>query len=77
MLTRTMLAAVDTGEYNMDDSIRELTALCEAAELEVVFSIVQRKDNPENKYYLGEGKLEEANSWLKQMKWSFVYLTVS
>ena len=60
MLTRTMLAAVDTGEYNAEDSIKELTALCEAAELEVIFSIVQRKENPEKKYYLGEGKLEEA-----------------
>ncbi len=60
MLTKTMLAAVDTGEYNIDDSIKELTALCEAAELDVAFSIVQKRDNPENKYYLGEGKLEEA-----------------
>ena len=60
MFTKTMLAAVDTGEYNIDDSIKELTALCEAAELEVIFSIVQKRDNPENKYYLGEGKLEEA-----------------
>ncbi|MBQ5325623.1 MAG: GTPase HflX [Oscillospiraceae bacterium] len=60
MYTKTMLAAVDTGEYNIDDSIKELTALCEAAELDVAFSIVQKRDNPENKYYLGEGKLEEA-----------------
>ena len=60
MSTKTMLAAVDTGEYNIDDSINELAALCEAAELDVAFSIVQKRDNPENKYYLGEGKLEEA-----------------
>ena len=26
----------------------------------MAFSIVQKRDNPENKYYLGEGKLEEA-----------------
>ena len=60
MSTKTMLAAVDTGEYNIDDSIKELAALCEAAELDVAFSIVQKRDNPENKYSLGEGKLEEA-----------------
>ena len=60
MSTKTMLAAVDTGEYNIDDSIKELAALCEAAELDVAFSVVQKRDNPENKYYLGEGKLEEA-----------------
>ncbi|MBR5520424.1 MAG: GTPase HflX [Oscillospiraceae bacterium] len=60
MFTKTMLAAVDAGEYNIEDSLKELAALCEAAELEVAFSIVQKRDNPENKYYLGEGKLEEA-----------------
>ena len=60
MNTRTMLCAVDFGRYNMEDSIKELTALCEAAELEVIFSLVQNRDNPEKKYYLGEGKLEEA-----------------
>ena len=42
MSTKTMLAAVDTGEYNIDDSIKELAALCEAAELDVAFSIVQK-----------------------------------
>lgn len=65
MAVKAMLAAVDCGEYNMDDSIKELTALCEAAEMEVVLSIVQKKDNPENKYYLGEGKLAEAKELAK------------
>ena len=60
MLTRTMIAAVDFGEYIMEDSLKELSALCEAAELEVVCQLVQKRENPENKYYLGEGKLEEA-----------------
>ena len=67
MLTKTMLCAVDTGDYNIDDSIKELAALCEAAELEVAFSVVQKRDNPENKYYLGEGKLEEAKQDAKKI----------
>ena len=60
MLTKTILAAVDWGQYNMEDSIKELSALCEAANMEVVGTVIQNKDRPEGKYYLGEGKLELA-----------------
>ena len=60
MLTKTILAAVDWGQYNMEDSIKELSALCEAANMEVVGTVIQNKDHPEGKYYLGEGKLELA-----------------
>ena len=53
MLTKTILAAVDWGQYNMEDSIKELSALCEAANMEVVGTVIQNKDHPEGKYYLG------------------------
>lgn len=59
MLTRTLIAGVDSGEYDIDDSMKELENLCEAGDLQVVCQVVQRKDNPENKYYLGEGKMAE------------------
>ena len=59
VLTRTIIAGVDCGEYDMDNSMSELSNLCEAGDLQVVCSVVQKKDNPENKYYLGEGKLAE------------------
>ncbi|MEG2192021.1 MAG: GTPase HflX [Oscillospiraceae bacterium] len=60
MLTRTMIAAVDFGEYDMEDSLKELVALCQSSELEVVCQLVQKRENPENRAYIGEGKLEEA-----------------
>ena len=59
ILTRTLIAGVDCGEYDIDDSMKELENLCEAGDLQVVCQVVQRKDNPENKYYLGEGKMAE------------------
>ncbi len=59
MLTKTLIAGVDCGEYDIDDSMKELENLCEAGDLSVVCQVVQRKDNPENKYYLGEGKMAE------------------
>ena len=59
MLTRTLIAGVDCGEYDIDDSMKELENLCEAGELDVVCQVVQKKDNPEKKYYFGEGKMAE------------------
>ncbi|MBQ5782542.1 MAG: GTPase HflX [Oscillospiraceae bacterium] len=59
MLTKTLIAGVDCGEYDIDNSMKELESLCEAGELQVLCQVVQKKDNPENKYYLGEGKLAE------------------
>ncbi len=59
VFTKTLIAGVDCGEYDIDNSMKELESLCEAGELEVVCQVVQKKDNPENKYYLGEGKMAE------------------
>ena len=58
-LTRTLIAGVDCGEYDIDNSMNELESLCEAGDLEVVCQVVQKKDNPEKKYYFGEGKMAE------------------
>ena len=59
MLTKTLIAGVDCGEYDIDNSMSELESLCEAGELQVVCQVVQKKDNPEKKYYFGEGKMAE------------------
>ncbi|MEG1050297.1 MAG: GTPase HflX, partial [Oscillospiraceae bacterium] len=60
MPEKAILAAVNCGEYNVENSMKELGALCEAVGMEVGCEIVQNREHPENKYYLGEGKLEEA-----------------
>ena len=58
-LTRTLIAGVDCGEYDIDNSMSELESLCEAGDLQVVCQVVQKKDNHEKKYYFGEGKMAE------------------
>jgi len=58
-LTRTLIAGVDCGEYDIDNSMNELESLCEAGDLQVVCQVVQKKDSPEKKYYFGEGKMAE------------------
>ncbi len=63
-ITRAILCGVHTGSNDIlndttEDSIRELEELAKTAGAVVVGTLVQNKDKPENKAYLGEGKLEE------------------
>ena len=60
MSLKAMLLCVDLGEYDADESIKELTALRVAMDMEGVFSVIQKRDAPDSKYYIGEGKLAEA-----------------
>ena len=46
MLTKTLIAGADCGEYDIDNSMKELESLCEAGGLQVVCQVVQKKDNP-------------------------------
>ena len=63
-VTRAILCGVHTGSLDVlndttDESIAELSELAKTAGATVVGTLVQNKDKPENKAYLGEGKLEE------------------
>lgn len=57
---RALLISVDTGDFDADASIEELTLLAESANAVVVGSIIQRKSTPDGATYLGKGKLSEA-----------------
>ncbi len=59
MLTKTLIAAVDCDLYDIEASLRELSELCLANELESIIQVTQKRDKPDNKYYFGEGKLAE------------------
>ncbi|MDL2215540.1 GTPase HflX [Ruminococcaceae bacterium OttesenSCG-928-N02] len=54
-----ILAGVDTGAYNAEQSIQELWALAESAEITPLASMLQKREKPDNAAFLGEGKLEE------------------
>ncbi len=60
VLTKTILLGVDLGAYDMDRSMDELTALAEAAGMEVAAVVTQKRDAPEAATYMGEGRLAEA-----------------
>ena len=62
--TRAILCGVHTDSLDVlndttDESIAELAELAKTAGATVVGTLVQNKDKPETKAYLGEGKLEE------------------
>ena len=56
---KAVIFAADCGEYNMERSISELYALCDSDDIEIVSELIQKRDNPDNSSYLGEGKLYE------------------
>lgn len=57
---KALLLSVDTGDFDAEASIEELTLLAESAGAEVVGSIIQRKATPDGATYVGTGRLREA-----------------
>ncbi len=56
---KALLAGLDTGEYDADVSIDELSALCESAGAEVIGRLVQSRSAPDGSTFFGSGKLIE------------------
>lgn len=67
-LERAVIAAIDTGDYDVLASVDELRALCETAGAEVVGEIIQRRGRPDNYAYLGSGKREEAKQLCEMLE---------
>ena len=66
--TRILLLALDLGQYDMERSLEELTALAQANRMEVAAQIVQKRDAPETGTVLGAGKLEEARLYAMNLE---------
>ena len=56
---RAIAAALDTGEYDVEVSLQELSRLADTAGIDVVFEVTQRKDHPDSGTFFGKGKLDE------------------
>lgn len=57
---KALLISVDTGDFDAEASIEELTLLAESAGAEVEASIIQRRETPDGATYIGRGRLAEA-----------------
>lgn len=57
---KALLICVDTGDFDAEASVNELTLLAESAGAEVEGTIIQRRDTPDGATYIGKGRLSEA-----------------
>jgi len=56
---RAILGCVNTEEFDVNYSLKELENLCKTLNMEIVATIVQNKDKVERGTYFGKGKLDE------------------
>ena len=59
VMTRAILVTADTGEYDCESSLDELSELARTAGAEEIARVVQKRDAYESATVIGEGKLEE------------------
>lgn len=65
---KAVLVSVDTGEFDVDSSLAELTELAKTAGAEVICEMTQKREAPEPGTYLGRGKLEELSDFCEKEK---------
>ena len=65
---RAVLVSVDTGEFDVESSLAELTELAKTAGAEVICEMTQKREAPEPGTYLGRGKLEELSDFCENEK---------
>lgn len=56
---KTVLILADTGEFDAESSLSELSELVRTAGADVVCEIVQKREAPDSATYIGSGKLSE------------------
>ena len=59
ILEKAVLAAVDTGEYDAEESMDECAELARTAGADIVARLIQKRSNPESGTYFGSGRLQE------------------
>ena len=58
-IQRCLLVGIDCRDYNCDESLEELSMLCETAGGEVISMTSQKRESPDKTSCVGVGKLEE------------------
>ena len=64
---KTILAALDTGEYDAESSMDELEELAKTANAEVLAQVVQKRPSADSATVLGEGKIDELAELAKDL----------
>ena len=66
--TKTILAALDTGEYDAESSMDELEELAKTANAEVLARVIQKRPSADAATVLGEGKIDELAELAKDLE---------
>jgi len=65
---RALLIALDTGEYDAEVSLEELSELADTAGADTVGTMLQRRDAPDAATCIGSGRLAEAAEYVKNLE---------
>ena len=60
-----LLAAVDTGEFDVQRSIDELEELAKSAGAQVMGRVIQKKEKPDPATLMGAGRLQEVADFVR------------
>lgn len=64
---KAVLASVDTGEFDAETSMKELSELAETANAEVVGTVIQKKNEYDSATCMGSGRLEELKGQIEKL----------
>lgn len=67
ILEKAIIVGVDFGQTSFHESMSELKQLVVAAGAEVVFEVSQKRDKPNSKFYIGQGKVHELKELSESM----------
>ncbi|HDL85473.1 MAG TPA: GTPase HflX, partial [Candidatus Acetothermia bacterium] len=59
---KAVLVAVQTSDNDVDESLRELTALANTAGIPSLLEVVQNRTRPDPRYFIGKGKVSEVKA---------------
>lgn len=65
---KVLLAAVDTGDYDVERSLDELSELCDTAGAEVIAVLTQKRPSYDSATCIGSGRLEEMAELCENME---------
>ena len=69
---RAVLVSVDTGAFDAETSLAELSELADAAGIETVAEIIQKRPDVDKATCVGSGKLEELSGYVKSLDASMI-----
>ncbi len=71
-IQRALLVGIDTGEYDAEASMQELTELVKSAGAEPVACLMQKREKPDGATCVGSGRLEEITEICRQQEIDFL-----